>query len=158
MGQTYAQRRVTNPATTLASGDLIGLSQGGIGTVGTVGALASAIGASVGVKVYRALLTQTGTDTPVATVLENSLGGTVVWSYLDVGFYNALLTGAFVANKTALSIQSASQNANLFTTFSIFRVDVDNLNVRTGYISADPEINSENGDLISTFVQILVYP
>lgn len=29
-------------------------------------------------KVYTALLTQTGTDAPVATVLENTLGGTPI--------------------------------------------------------------------------------
>ena len=34
----------------------------------------------LGVKVYRALLTQTNTDAPVATVLENTMGGTVVLS------------------------------------------------------------------------------
>ena len=32
--------------------------------------------------VYTALLTQSGTDAPVATVLENTLGGTVTWSYI----------------------------------------------------------------------------
>ena len=31
-------------------------------------------------KVYRALLSQTGTAAPTATVLENTLGGTVVWT------------------------------------------------------------------------------
>lgn len=51
-------------------------------------------------KVYTALLTQTGTDAPVATVLENTLGGTVVWSYEDVGVYKGTLIGAFTANKT----------------------------------------------------------
>lgn len=33
------------------------------------------VGTLAGVKVYQALLTQSGTDAPVATVLENSLGG-----------------------------------------------------------------------------------
>jgi len=51
-------------------------------------------------KVYTALLTQTGTDTPVATVLENTLGGTVVWIRDGVGSYSCVLSGAFLANKT----------------------------------------------------------
>lgn len=46
-------------------------------------------------KRYRALLTQTGTDAPVATVLENTLGGTLVWTRVGVGAYRGTLTGAF---------------------------------------------------------------
>lgn len=53
-----------------------------------------------GYKVYTALLTQSGTDAPVATVLENTLGGEVVWSRLDIGRYYATLTGVFTENKT----------------------------------------------------------
>lgn len=36
-------------------------------------------------KVYGALLTQTGTDAPAATVLENTLGGAVVWTHVADG-------------------------------------------------------------------------
>ena len=38
--------------------------------------------------VYTALISQSGTDAPTATVLENTLGGTVVWTYNDVGNYS----------------------------------------------------------------------
>jgi hypothetical protein len=48
-----------------------------------------------GVKRYVALLSQSGTDAPVATVLENSLGGAIVWTRTDVGEYRGTLTGAF---------------------------------------------------------------
>jgi len=51
-------------------------------------------------KVYTALLSQEGTDPPVATVLENTLSGTVTWSYSAANTYDATLTGAFTANKT----------------------------------------------------------
>jgi len=53
-----------------------------------------------GPKVYRALFTQTGTDAPVATVLENTLGDEVVWSRSDVGVYRLEVTSAFTPNKT----------------------------------------------------------
>jgi len=53
-------------------------------------------------KVYVALLTQSGTDAPVATVLKNTLGGTVVWTYDAVGQYNGTLANAFTLNKTAI--------------------------------------------------------
>ena len=54
-------------------------------------------------KVYTALLTQSGTNAPVATVLENTLGGDIVWSYYTVGIYNGELLGAFTINKTDIS-------------------------------------------------------
>jgi hypothetical protein len=47
-------------------------------------------------KVYTALLTQSGTNAPIATVLENTLGN-IVWSYSSVGSYQATLTGAFTS-------------------------------------------------------------
>lgn len=55
-------------------------------------------------KVYSALLTQTGTTAPVATVLENTLDGTPIWDYAGTGQYYATLTGAFTVDKTTVSI------------------------------------------------------
>ena len=57
-------------------------------------------------KEYVALLTQTGTNAPVATVLENTLGGTVVWSRNTFGNYSGTLSGAFTINRTAGYVQS----------------------------------------------------
>lgn len=51
-------------------------------------------------KVYTALLTQTGTNDPVATILENTLGGEIAWSYDEVGVYIGVLNGIFLENKT----------------------------------------------------------
>ena len=59
-------------------------------------------------KVYTALLSQTGTNAPVATVLENTLGGTVVWTRNSTGLYTGTLTGVFTANKTWTSITSTA--------------------------------------------------
>lgn len=55
-------------------------------------------------KIYTALLTQTLTLPPVATVLENTLSGNIVWTYNTAGFYVGTLIGAFTANKTACII------------------------------------------------------
>ncbi len=57
-----------------------------------------------GAKKYVALLTQTGTNAPTATVLDNTLGGTLVWSYDGVGTYIGTLTGAFTLDKTSVLI------------------------------------------------------
>lgn len=62
-------------------------------------------------KVYTAILTQTSTNAPVATVLENTLGGTVVWSYNSVGFYTATLVSAFTTNKTQVFMSNAVRSA-----------------------------------------------
>lgn len=51
-------------------------------------------------KTYVATLTQSGTNAPVASVLENTLGGTVVWTRDSQGHYTATLAGAFTENKT----------------------------------------------------------
>lgn len=55
-------------------------------------------------KIYTALLNQSGTSAPTATVLENTLGGTVVWSYDSIGGYTATLSGAFTENKTVVNM------------------------------------------------------
>lgn len=54
-------------------------------------------------KVYTALLTQSGTDAPVATVLENTLGGDVVWTRDGTGQYRGTLNGAFTFNKVVMT-------------------------------------------------------
>lgn len=64
-------------------------------------------------KVYTALLTQTGTSAPTVTVIENTLGGTVVWAYDVVGQYSANLTGAFIGSKTvAFTMMGSSSGAD----------------------------------------------
>ena len=56
-------------------------------------------------KVYTALLTQSGTDAPVATVLENTLGGDIVWSRYNTGEFFADTTGnLFTSNKTFTTV------------------------------------------------------
>jgi len=56
-------------------------------------------------KSYVAQLDQPGdTSAPVATVMENNLGGAIVWTRTGVGEYLGTLTGAFTVNKTAPDI------------------------------------------------------
>ena len=54
--------------------------------------------------VYTALLTQSGTDAPVATVLENTLGGTVFWTRTQAGVYKGTLAGAFTVGRTFIPL------------------------------------------------------
>lgn len=55
-------------------------------------------------KVYTALLTQSGTDDPVATVLENTLSGTPVWTRVDTGQYYCTLVNEFTSGKTVMHV------------------------------------------------------
>jgi len=52
---------------------------------------------------YTALLTQTGTNAPVATVLNNTTGGTITWTRTGSGAYTATIADAvFTENKTVV--------------------------------------------------------
>ncbi|OGI93532.1 hypothetical protein A3A03_02290 [Candidatus Nomurabacteria bacterium RIFCSPLOWO2_01_FULL_40_18] len=117
-------------------------------------ALDTKVDGTAGVKVYRALLTQSGTDAPVATVLENTLGGTVVWLRDGVGYYYGTLTGAFPEGKT-LVISSA--NADNYFAFAFRDGSSDFVNLFTRYMSiGEPAFNLS--DEVPVNLQILVYP
>jgi hypothetical protein len=99
-------------------------------------------------KIYRATVTQASTDAPVAAVLENTLGGTVVWARASEGVYTATLASAFTANKTlvlatisagAVGIGAVHTRANVVT---ITTVDA------AGAVTDD----------VSFTIQIAVYP
>lgn len=97
----------SHTVTLSASGGSVQLVEGSgisLTTSGTESAGVVTIAASGGASYlkYIALLSQSGTDAPVATVLENTLGGAVVWGYSSAGNYTATLSNAFTANKTAV--------------------------------------------------------
>ena len=83
----------------------------------TVGSLASLIntGFAGGYTVYTALLTQQGNQqasVPVATVLQDTLVGTIVWTRTGVGAYTATIAnGVFTLNKTMVFINNGSATA-----------------------------------------------
>jgi hypothetical protein len=58
---------------------------------------------------YTALLTQTSTDAPVATVLSSNLTGTFTWARTGVGVYTLTANAAtFTANKTIVFLNAGS--------------------------------------------------
>jgi len=62
--------------------------------------------------VYANGSTLTSDGAPMATVLENTLGGTVVWSYVE-GVYTGTLTGAFTVNKAVILCAASITAAKL---------------------------------------------
>lgn len=90
--------------------------------------------ASLGYKVYVALLTQAGTNAPVATVLQNTLGGTVVWTRSVSGSYIGTLANSFTLNKTFCVI-NCQKDAGENTFNGVLRLSINEILVTTATVS-----------------------
>ena len=77
--------------------------------------------------VYTALLTQSGTAAPVATVLENTTGATIAWTRTGSGIYAGTISSAlFAANKTVVFVNTgAGGTVAKWTRTSTTAVSVD---------------------------------
>ena len=108
-------------------------------------------------KVYTALLTQSGTNAPVATVLENTLGGTVTFGRINAENYTINCTDCFAENKTFISISNykwLEEGQNYFIIAS-WR-DTDTISI----FGHSPEVSSSILDGILTrplYIEIRVY-
>ena len=82
-------------------------------TVAAVAALANAI--NLGYTSYAGYLVQSGTEAPLATVMQNTTGGTIAWSRNSSGNYSGTITGgAFTAGKTLVFVnQGGSTSASV---------------------------------------------
>jgi len=110
---------------------------------------------SLGYTVYTALVTQAGTAAPVATVLQNTTGGTITWTRPTnpgVGRYVATISGAnFTANKTAVIVTSGGNSDMILRPVVSSTTTVDWYNID----SSDNAVS----DVISatTTVEIRIY-
>ena len=106
--------------------------------------------------VYTALLTQSGTDAPVAIVLQNTLGGEVVWSRADAGWYNATLTGAFTENKTVIRHDRylVAEDLTSPKVYYSTRLDTDTITLKSGIA----ETLEDDRMPFPYFFEIRVYP
>lgn len=82
-------------------------------------------------KVYTALLSQTGTNAPVATVLENTIGN-IVWTRDSTGIYFGTLANAFTENKTWFSVIVNSNSTDANETLAIYWNNSSQIHVQTG--------------------------
>lgn len=107
-------------------------------------------------SVYKALITQSGTGDPTVIVLENTLGGDIVWTRSSLGIYNGVLSGAFPdANKFFAKngfVMNVDVSSVAIKPFGISRVDSDNIKIQTGTTST-----LQDGVLNSTPIEIQVY-
>jgi hypothetical protein len=98
--------------------------------------------------VYVALMSQSGTSAPTATVLENTLGGSVTFNYIGVGDYTITTSGLFTADKTA----PIAACVDRFVT-GVSWIDSSTIQLRTSNAGS-----MANGFLTRTMIEIRVYP
>ena len=110
---------------------------------------------NLGYTVYTALITQTGTTAPVATVLQNTTGGTIVWtrpSNPGVGRYVATISGAsYTANKTVVIVTSGGNSDMILRPVVSSTTTVDWYNIDSSDNAVSDTISA------TTTVEIRIY-
>jgi len=119
-------------------------------TVATIAAFANSY--SLGYTVYTALITQTGTAAPVATVLQNTTGGTIVWTRNSTGRYVATISGTTYTNdKTTVLVTSGGNNDNILRPIITATTAIDWYNID----SSDNNVSDTIAE--TTTVEIRIY-
>jgi hypothetical protein len=105
--------------------------QGATGNTGSTGPQGPT-GQGVTYKSYVALLTQTSTNSPTVTLLENTFGEPIVWSRGGAGtYYAALATGNF-ANAYCVTPSESVQFSNFSFRYKIIlKVDTSDITNKT---------------------------
>ena len=110
-------------------------------------------------KVYTALLSQSGANAPVATILENTLG-TITFSRIINGYYAASGTaGMFPVGKTFVIFNPALTTGPGIVSYNVFRGDND-IFLYTFKWNLTPDENfTQNDDIMTnSYLEIRVYP
>ena len=105
---------------------------------------------NLGYKVYVASLIQTGTAAPVATVLQNTTGGTFTWSRTSSGQYKATISGITLPANKVVIFENATGDLNLggkITSSTV--IDIDQFSSGGGGYS--------DGMLAGTSIEIRIY-
>ncbi len=117
----------------------------------------------LGYRSYTALLTQSGTDAPVATVLENTLGDAVTYQYYTVGYYDLILPFDITDTNHAIIHSHGNQiNGTLLWCWKnasnkirIETYDFGNLNITTLNYTTSPQ--PSDSLLTNHMIEIRVY-
>ena len=106
---TYSNDSTIDPADKLIGTDGTSGADSGKTKNYTISSLTTHIANNLGYTVYTALLTQAGTAAPVATILQNTTGGTFTWSRQSAANYTVTASSAlFTANKTIVFLNNGS--------------------------------------------------
>jgi len=107
---------------------------------------------------YVALLTQSGTSDPVATILENTLGGVPVWTRSTTGTYAIQLTGAFPVGKTVctLVVHANDSTGRIVSEYNYAGAPNDD---SRGFVVQNATTNSNSDGIAAlSWIEIRVYP
>ena len=119
-------------------------------TVANIAAFANSY--SLGYTVYTALITQAGAAAPVATVLQNTTGGTIAWTKNSTGRYIATISGTtYTTDKTAVIITSGGNSDKFLKPVVSSTSTIDIYNIDTGDGAVSDEV------LETTTVEIRIY-
>lgn len=88
-------------------------------------------------KVYTALLTQTGTNAPVAIILQNDFEDDFIFSYVSSGFYTINSNGLFLNNKTIAYFIGNFPTYMAYNESILINIDVNNQNQIAIYVGND---------------------
>lgn len=107
---------------------------------------------------YIAILNQSGTSAPTATVLKNNVG-TITFTYISPGYYSIVGTGLFTVGKTFVMI--GKSNTDTITFDGITNCGYWELTLNDIKISSSNSFDHQgcNNDLINDLpIEIRVYP
>lgn len=150
------------PITQIGVIDADAATDGQVLTADGAGGAAWTAPAGPGYLEYVALLSQSGTAAPVATVLANTLGGEVVWTRQFQGTYTGVLAGVFTSKTICFVGCIQAQEGEL--TYSV--INLPNVN-EVFLVTHDVFLTDANGPigvtatdgmLNSTPIDIRVYP
>jgi hypothetical protein len=99
-------------------------------------------------KKYIALLKQTGTNPPTATIIDNTLSGEIIWTYNGAGNYTGTLTNEFTQYKTTIYHNNTAQGFTYVNWQNEDEIDVETWNTSG---------TSANGLLDYMTIEIRVY-
>lgn len=140
------------PAATLDGTELVELQQGDLSVKCTTQDIADlGGGGAAAYLVYTALLSQSGTDDPVATVLQNTLSDAVVWTRPGAGDLLGTLAGAFPSGRTVVFVSLDGGVSNGY--FALGQRDSDNTVKITVY---DAGFSGADDNVVT--VEVRVYP
>lgn len=106
-----------------------------------------------GVKVYKAILTQSGLNAPGETILVNSTDELSLWGRLDVGVY--FMQGISVpVDKTFITISNTHNSSDEITLVEAYVVNDTKVRIKTR------DIDGVLADSITTeiYIEILIFP
>lgn len=137
-------------ASTLDGTELMEVLQGGVNSQTTAQDIANLGGGASYLK-YVALLLQTGTDDPVATIFENTLGGEPTLSLDGTGTFSGTLAGAFKAGKSYIQ---TTLNSDLSAGYIITAEFPD----EDSFVLIQRGVNASPVNIAGVYIEIRVYP